>query len=195
MATTISPDATAHGDRLLTRDDIDIPQCERGLGSVITTPDHGHLLEGVRIEPLTVWPDDRGYFLEVQRIGTGLARHFPPASTQISATLTYPGVVKAFHYHLYQSDCWTVISGMLQMALVDLRRQSPTFGRRNTLYVGTLRPWQVLIPPGIAHGYKVIARDPAVLVYVTSRFYDPSDECRIAFDDPRLHYDWETQFK
>jgi dTDP-4-dehydrorhamnose 3,5-epimerase len=84
---------------------------------------------------------------------------------------------------------------MLQVALADLRRESPTFGQRNTLYIGDKRPWQVLIPPGVAHGYKVIGIEPAVLVYVTSRFYDPSDECRIAFDDDRVNYDWETQFK
>ena len=53
------------------------------------------------------------------------------------------------------------------MALVDLRRQSPTFGVKNTLYAGVMRPWQILIPPGIAHGYKVIGADPAMLVYVT----------------------------
>ena len=84
---------------------------------------------------------------------------------------------------------------MLQIALIDLRKDSPTVGRRNTLYVGELRPWQILIPPGVAHGYKVISPRPAALVYVTSRFYDPADEYRIPFDDRRLQYDWETQFK
>ena len=172
-----------------------IPQCDPGLGAVITNPDSPLLLDGVRIQPLPVFPDDRGHFLEVQRIGHGLAAGFPAATTQVSATMTYPGIVKAFHYHLNQYDCWTVVTGMLQVVLADLRTASPTFGMRNTLYVGDRRPWQVLIPPGIAHGYKVIGRDPGVLVYVTSRFYDPQDELRIAFDDPRLAYDWETQSK
>ena len=45
---------------------------------------------------------------------------------------------------------------MLQIALVDLRPDSPTYGRRNTIYAGNLRPWQMLIPPGVAHGYKVL---------------------------------------
>ena len=50
---------------------------------------------------------------------------------------------------------------MFQVALVDLRLGSPTFGERNTMYVGALRPWQVLIPPGVGHGYKIIgARKP-----------------------------------
>ena len=72
---------------------------------------------------------------------------------------------------------------------------SATFGRRNTFYVGSLRPWRILIPPGVGHGYKVIGKDDATLVYLTDRFYDPSDEGRIPYDDSAIHYDWETQHK
>ena len=189
----LTPRTTAQ--QFLSSADIEIPNCEVGIGSVITTPDSRHLLEGVRVEPLPLWPDDRGHFMEVQPIGHGLAAHFDAATTQFSATVTYASVVKAFHYHLRQSDCWTVVKGMLQVALADLRKESPTFGRLNTLYLGESRPWQVLIPPGVAHGYKVIGSDSAVLVYVTSQFYDQSDECRIPFDDKHLAYDWRTQFK
>jgi dTDP-4-dehydrorhamnose 3,5-epimerase len=103
--------------------------------------------------------------------------------------------VKAFHYHLLQTDCWTPSRGMLQVALADLRVGSPTFGERNTLYVGTLRPWQILIPPGVAHGYKVIGEDAAMLIYLTDRFYNPNDEGRIAYNDPSINYDWEYQYK
>ena len=67
---------------------------------------------------------------------------FRPETTQISAALNYPGTIKAFHFHLHQTDCWTPAKGMLQVALADLRRGSPTFGMRNTMYVGALRPWQ-----------------------------------------------------
>ncbi len=170
-------------------------EAENGIGKVITTPDSPDLISGVRIRPVTLWADDRGYFLEVLRMGQGLAGAFPAASTQVSAALSYPGTIKAFHYHMQQSDCWAVAAGMLQVALADLRSGSPTFGVRNTMYVGTLRPWQILIPPGVAHGYKAIGTEPAMLVYVTDRFYNPADEGRIAYNDPRIAYDWETQHK
>jgi dTDP-4-dehydrorhamnose 3,5-epimerase len=85
--------------------------------------------------------------------------------------------------------------GMLQVALVDLREGSPTFSLRNTLYAGSLRPWQILIPPGVGHGYKVIGNDSAMLVYVTDRFYDPQDEGRIPYNDAGINYDWEIQYK
>jgi dTDP-4-dehydrorhamnose 3,5-epimerase len=87
------------------------------------------------------------------------------------------------------------VAGMLQVALVDLRHGSPTFGVRNTMYIGALRPWQVLIPPGVAHGYKVISLDPAILVYATDQFYNPSDEGRIPHNHPGVAYDWELQHK
>jgi dTDP-4-dehydrorhamnose 3,5-epimerase len=172
-----------------------VPECESGIGTVITTQTTAGRIDGVIIEPQTVWPDDRGYFFEVGRIGQGLIAGFPAASTQISATVTYPGAIKAFHYHVHQTDCWIPAAGMFQIALVDLRTASPTFGVKNTLYVGTLRPWMLLIPPGIAHGYKVIGTAAAQLIYVTNRCYDPADEGRLAYDDPRLKYDWELQHK
>ena len=61
--------------------------------------------------------------------------------------------------------------------------------------MGPLRPWQMLIPPGVGHGYKVIGGGEAMLVYMTDRFYNPQDEGRIPYNDPAIHYDWETQRK
>jgi dTDP-4-dehydrorhamnose 3,5-epimerase len=142
-----------------------------------------------------LWPDDRGYFLEVLRVGEGPAAGFPPATTQMSAALSYPGTIKAFHYHLRQTDLWVPAQGMFQIALVDLRPESKTFGRKNTLYAGVLRPWRLLIPPGVGHGYKVIGESSGMLVYVTDQFYNPEDEGRIAYNEPRIGYDWELQHK
>lgn len=172
-----------------------LPECQKGLGAVIGTPTSKDLIDGVRAQPVAIYPDDRGYFLEVQRLGQGLAAAFPFETTQISAAMNFAGTVKAFHFHLHQTDCWMPVKGMLQVALADLRTGSRTFGLRNTLYMGTMRPWQLLIPPGVAHGYKVIGKEEAMLVYLTDRFYDPQDEGRIAYDDPSINYDWETQRK
>ena len=171
------------------------PECPKGIGSLIVSPASPDLIDGVRVEPMTLWPDDRGYFLEVQRMSRGLAAHFPADSTQISAAFNYPDTIKAFHYHLDQTDCWTPVMGMLQVALVDLRLGSRTYGARNTIYVGALRSWQILIPPGVGHGYKVIGSGPALLIYMTDRFYNPKDEGRIPYNHPAINYDWETQHK
>lgn len=172
-----------------------LPVCEKGLGALVNSPESSDLISGVKVQSFSIYPDDRGYFLEVQRLGRALTAGFPAETTQISAALNYPGSIKAFHYHLHQTDCWTPVKGTFQVALVDLRIDSPTFGVRNTMYVGALRPWHVLIPPGVAHGYKVVGSDEALLVYLTDRFYNPQDEGRIPYNDPSIQYDWETQRK
>ena len=172
-----------------------VPECGKGIGAVIGRPDSPELIAGVPIEPLSLHPDDRGYFLEIQRFGCGLAASFPAQTSQFSAELSFPGTVKAFHYHLWQSDCWTTVRGVFQVALLNLREGSRTIGVNNTLYVGALRPWQILIPPGVGHGYKVIGRSEAMLVHMTDRFYNSEDEGRIPYNDPLINYDWETQHK
>jgi dTDP-4-dehydrorhamnose 3,5-epimerase len=175
--------------------EIAIPTTEPGIGRIILSPTSADLIAGVEIKPFALWPDDRGYFLEIARLGQGLVSEFPSETTQVSAALNYPGIIKAFHYHKFQTDYWVAAAGLLQVALVDLRRDSHTFGTKNTLYVGSLRPWQLLIPPGVAHGYKVIGEQPSVLIYITNRTYDPKDEGRIPYNDTAIAYDWELQHK
>ena len=72
-----------------------VPECAKGIGEVIGSADSPHLIAGVRVEALRLYPDDRGYFLEVQRLGHGLAAGFPAATSQVSAALSYPGTVTA----------------------------------------------------------------------------------------------------
>jgi dTDP-4-dehydrorhamnose 3,5-epimerase len=172
-----------------------LPECSLGIGDLIASPQSPKLIHGVKAAPVSLWPDDRGYFMEVLRVGHGLAAGFDPATTQVSSALSYPGAIKAFHFHLHQTDCWQPVMGMFQVVLVDFRIDSPTYGARNTLYIGALRTWQLIIPPGVGHGYKIIGTDPAMLVYVTDKFYNPDDEGRIAYNHPGINYDWETQHK
>jgi len=168
----------------------------RGRGLLLDSPASAGRIEGVQLAPVVVRPDDRGYFEELFRWGQGLAQGFAPAgSLQVSAALSYPGTIKAIHYHLRQTDLWTAVCGLLQVLLYDMRTDSPTFGRANTLYTGVLQPLQILIPPGVGHGYKVIGTEPALLVYATDRYYDAADEGRLPWNDPDVNYDWDTQRK
>src|SRR5437879_348160 len=79
-----------------------LKRTEKSLGKIIAKPDSTDLIEGIRIEPLQIYPDDRGFFTEIARLGRGLATDMVPDSTrkiQISLTLTYPNTIKAIHYH------------------------------------------------------------------------------------------------
>jgi len=169
----------------------------KDIGEVILHAESPRLIDGVLIESGTPYPDDRGYFTELFRVGasqltSGLSQC---ATLQISLAASYPGTIKALHYHFEQTDFWAPVQGMIQVVLSDLRTGSRTHGAVNTLYVGLLRPWRLKIPPGVGHGYKVVGQDLATLVYLTDRFYNPEDEGRLPYDHPFLNYDWELQHK
>jgi dTDP-4-dehydrorhamnose 3,5-epimerase len=172
---------------------------QSGCGDVIVTPQSAQQIHGVEVEAVTPFPDDRGYFAELFRFGEpGLARDFDPAHgsrIQVSFTVSYPGVIKAIHYHFEQTDLWAPLGGMFQVVLYDLRESSPTCGKLNTMFVGSLRLWKVRIPPGVAHGYKVVGTESGLLAYAMDRLYNPQDEGRIPFDDPGINYDWTIRPK
>jgi dTDP-4-dehydrorhamnose 3,5-epimerase len=171
---------------------------QKTLGKIIGRLNSPDLIAGVEIEPLAVYPDDRGFFTELARLGKGLATKMVPdgpRQIQVSLTLTYPGTIKAIHYHSEQTDLWAPVSGMVQIFLYDLRVQSKTFGAINTIFAGRLQPWEVLIPPGVAHGYKALGTEAIQLVYFTDRHYNPADELRLPYDHPDIAYDWEIQHK
>ncbi len=151
------------------------------------------MIEGVRIKALTTHADDRGYFREILRDDDHLLSRFG----QSSVTLTYPGVIKAFHWHERQDDLWYVASGMAQVVLYDQRQNSPSRGETQVLFAGETNPILILIPAGVIHGYKVLGTSPVVLVYFTTTSYDRKqpDEHRVPFNDPTIHFDWSTQHR
>lgn len=145
-------------------------------------------IEGVVIHPLVRHADDRGYFQEIIRVTD---HFFSEGFGQLSHSKMYPGVVKAWHIHKTQVDWWYVPFGRLKVALHDLREDSPTFGITQELQLGDdLTPALLKIPPGVAHGCRVIGEKPAHLFYVTSCTYDPAEEGRIPHDAPQIGYDW-----
>lgn len=149
------------------------------------------MLQGIVVKQLTTHPDDRGFFREVLRDDDKLLSNFG----QTSVTVTYPGVIKAFHYHEKQDDLWYVASGMAQVVLYDMREDSPTHKQTQVIFAGEQNPVLIKIPVGVAHGYRVLGDKPAMLFYHTTMSYDTKnpDEKRIPFDDPGIGFDWTTQ--
>lgn len=146
------------------------------------------MIEGVVVKELLTHRDARGFFREVIRASDPF---FGEGFAQWSHSKMYPGVIKAWHVHKTQVDWWYCPVGALQVALWDLREGSPTNGRVEEHFLGEDDGGLVLkIPPGVAHGCKVVGTGPALLFYVTSREYDPAEEGRIPHDDPRSGYDW-----
>src|SRR5574341_1438705 len=89
-------------------------------------------IHDVVIKKLVTHCDDRGYLREVLRDDDKLLTHYG----QTTITKTYPGVIKAFHWHQSQDDVWYVVSGMARVVMYDRREGSPTFGETQVVYAG-----------------------------------------------------------
>lgn len=150
-------------------------------------------IHDVVIKKLVTHADDRGYLREVLRDDDGLLSRFG----QTTITMTYPGVIKAFHWHKNQDDLWYVASGMARVVLYDRRSDSPTHAQTQVVYAGEDNPVLIAIPAGVVHGYQVLGTKPVLLLYHTTQSYslDDPDEERIPFDDPEIGFDWSIKFR
>ncbi|MBL7217735.1 MAG: dTDP-4-dehydrorhamnose 3,5-epimerase family protein [Desulfobacteraceae bacterium] len=145
------------------------------------------MIDGVEIKELNVFTDERGIFSEIIR---GSDSFFRDSFAQLSYSMSFSGVAKAWHLHKKQTDWMCVLVGDVKLGLFDLREDSPSYRKLMEILMGeTLGRKVVKIPPGIAHGYRII-NGPMHIIYVTDKEYDPSDDLRIPHGDPEIGYDW-----
>jgi dTDP-4-dehydrorhamnose 3,5-epimerase len=148
----------------------------------------GALIDGVAVRRAKVIPDERGRLGEIMRSDDPWFEKFG----QVYFTSTYPGVVKAWHYHKKQTDHFYVIKGTVKISLYDQRKGSSTEGVVNELYLGEHCPGLVRIPPGVVHGWMCVSEAEAFIVNVVSEVYDYSepDEFRIDPHENDIPYQW-----
>ncbi|MBE3067418.1 MAG: dTDP-4-dehydrorhamnose 3,5-epimerase family protein [Chloroflexi bacterium] len=149
------------------------------------------MIEDVKTKQLKVIPDERGRLTEMLRSDDDLFIKFG----QCYMTTTYPGVVKAWHYHKIQTDNFVVVNGMFKVALYDTRDDSPTKGEVNEFFIGDFNPMLLQIPPGVYHGWKCISEREGVVVNVSTDTYNyqEPDEYRLPFDTDEIPYDWDIK--
>jgi dTDP-4-dehydrorhamnose 3,5-epimerase len=148
------------------------------------------MIEGVKVKNLRVIADDRGRLAEILRIDDEIFEGFG----QVYFTTAYPGVVKAWHAHRFQTDYITCISGMIKLVLYDEREGSTTYGQFEEFYIGIHNPILVKIPPMVWHGFKNIGLEEAIVINVITRPYDhknPDEIRRPAHGD--IPYDWSRK--
>ncbi|MCG2693935.1 dTDP-4-dehydrorhamnose 3,5-epimerase family protein [Candidatus Parcubacteria bacterium] len=141
--------------------------------------------------PDTNEPQERqGILMEVLRNDDGLLEKFG----QTTFTVAYPGTIKAFHWHKKQDDLWFFARGRALVVLYDLREDSATKGETQTIEASADEPQLILIPKGVAHGYKALGNEPVHLFYHTTESYNPADpdEERMVYNDPVINIDWNN---
>ena len=149
------------------------------------------MIDGVKIKELKVIPDERGRLMEILRCDDAVYEKFG----QVYMTTTYPGVIKAWHFHKDQDDNITVVKGMLKIVLFDNRDGSPTRDELNEFFIGEHRPALIHVPRGVYHGWKSIGLEEALVINcVTEPYrYEKPDEYRLPFDSDQIPYHWDIK--
>jgi dTDP-4-dehydrorhamnose 3,5-epimerase len=149
-------------------------------------------LDRVQVIEPRVFADERGFFLESynQREMARLGLHAP--FVQDNHSYSTRNVLRGLHYQIQhpQGKLIRVVGGEILDVAVDLRRSSLDFGKWSAVLLSGENKRMLWIPPGFAHGFRVVSTDAHVL-YKTTDYYVPEAERTLAWNDPELKVDWQ----
>lgn len=147
-------------------------------------------LTGVAVIDRAVHADARGWVSELYRADALAAQGVPPFA-QANLSRSTRGVVRGLHFQRTrpQGKLVTAIGGAIFDVVVDVRRESSTYGRWAALELDAAAARSLWIPPGFAHGFQALTDDALVLYQLTAS-YAPDDEAAIRWDDPTLAIAW-----
>lgn len=148
-------------------------------------------IEGVYIIQPQVFGDDRGYFLETYQKNlfdeAGLKYDF----VQANQSKSHKGVLRGLHFQTRkpQAKLVRVVEGEVYDVAVDLRKDSPTYGKYVGVILSADKHNMFMMPRGFAHGFVVLS-ETATFEYMVDDVYDPGYESGIKWDDPDIAIDW-----
>ena len=148
-------------------------------------------LDGLMVIEPVVHGDDRGHFFESYRTDKLAALGIEEAFVQDNQSCSRRNVLRGLHAQKNnpQGKLVRVVLGHVWDVAVDLRPDSPTFGRWEGIDLSADNKLSLWVPPGFAHGFCVLS-EVAELTYKCTALYDPADEMGIRWDDPDLAIDW-----
>ncbi|MGI9552867.1 MAG: dTDP-4-dehydrorhamnose 3,5-epimerase [Aurantibacter sp.] len=150
-------------------------------------------LKGCFILEPAVFTDDRGYFMEsfnAARFNSAIGAEV--RFIQDNQSFSSKGVIRALHYQVgehAQAKLVRVLNGTVLDVAVDLRKNSPTFGKYVAEELSAANKRQMFIPRGFAHGFVVLS-DSADFFYKCDNYYNRESEGGIIFSDPSLNINW-----
>ena len=144
------------------------------------------------IEP-KVFSDERGFFFEsFNQADFEKRTNLSPIFVQENHSRSIKGVLRGLHYQLppkAQDKLLRVVKGEIFDVVVDIRKESSTFGKWVGETLSGNNKTQIWIPKGFAHGFLVLS-EIAEVIYKTTDYYAPQYERCICWDDPKLSIDW-----
>lgn len=144
------------------------------------------MIDGVVITPLARRTDNRGSLIELLTTRDGAIEPI----VHVYLVEAKAASVRAWVYHRHQHDRLAYTQGRFQIALYDIRPESPTFNKLSVLILGEDNPTLLRIPPFVVHGVKNIGSTDSTFVNLPTHVYDPQhpDKSRIAPNDPRIPF-------
>jgi dTDP-4-dehydrorhamnose 3,5-epimerase len=149
-------------------------------------------LPGLLIVEPDVFEDARGYFFESYNRKEMEAAGINPLFVQDNQSLSRQGVIRGLHYQLApyaQSKLVRVLQGSVWDVAVDIRQNSPTFGKHFAIELSADNQIQLYIPQGFAHGFAVTS-ESALFFYKCDNYYHPGADRGINHADPALAIPW-----
>ena len=151
-------------------------------------------LDGLKLIKPRIFSDDRGFFYESYRQNIYQDFGIETPFVQDNISFSKYGTIRALHFqsHPGQAKLVSCIQGKIWDVAVDIRPNSPTFGKWEAALLDDQNHHQFFIPVGFAHGYCVLS-ETATVHYKVSSIYDPKYECSIRWNDPDIRVDWPIQ--
>lgn len=152
-------------------------------------------LEGLLLIEPKIFQDDRGLFFESfneAKYKEILGEKIDLVQDNIS--VSKKNVLRGLHFQsppFAQGKLVTVVKGRVLDVAVDLRKDSPTFGKHQIIELSAENKFQFWIPPGFAHGFLAL-EDDTIFSYKCSNYYSPKHEHTILWNDPVLAIDWKV---
>jgi dTDP-4-dehydrorhamnose 3,5-epimerase len=147
-----------------------------------------HPIEGVVLQPLRVFEDERGAVMHMLRVDSLLFKRFG----EVYFSEVRPGSVKAWKRHTRMTQHFTVPVGRIRFVLYDDRPGSPTAGSLSEIELGRPDDYRLLvIPPGIWYGFTGLAAQPSLVANCADLPHDPSESENLVWSTPLIPYDWK----
>jgi dTDP-4-dehydrorhamnose 3,5-epimerase len=142
-----------------------------------------------------VFEDDRGYFFESFNHGRFLNRGLDLKFLQDNESKSKKGVLRGLHFQappFAQGKLVRVMRGSVLDVAVDIRKNSPTYGKWESIILSGQNKWMYWIPEGFAHGFATL-EDDTIFFYKCTNIYNKASEGSILWNDPDLNINWGIQ--
>lgn len=148
------------------------------------------MIEGVIIKELKKIPDDRGKILHIMKSSDEEYNAFG----EVYCSTVYPGIVKGWHLHKEMTLNYAVLKGKIKFVLYDDRKESPTYGETQVVYIGEENYVRVTVPPYVWNGFMGVGLKESFIVNFTDIPHDPNEIIRMdPHNNELISYDWSIK--